>query len=758
MLRFKTGMLVAAMLPAALWAAGSKDESMLESLSKYNVTWTTPSEDSSGSMPLGNGDIGLNAWVEATGELVFYISKTDSWDENGRLLKLGRVRVSLEPNPFMDGSSFEQTLKLVQGEMFIHAEKTDAEINVRTWVDANLPVVRVEIDSTIPVTAKCQLEVWRTQPREITGMEYENGVRELSRNGGFRVTEHPDTIVTGQKDRIVWYHRNDYTTYPVTLENQHLEGFLGQGRDPLQGRTFGGCILGTGWTGTNSQTLMSAQPVKQQAIAIHLLTAQTNTAKEWVDQLNSQVERVEAVFLSDARQAHQRWWEQFWNRSWIFVESGENATDITHGYTLQRYINACGGRGAYAIKFNGSIFTVDAREDDKKPENRQFFNADYRNWGGNYWFQNTRLPYWAMLAAGDFDLMQPLFNMYSRPLPLAQYQTRQFFQHDGAFFPETMYFWGTYCNCDFGWGNTTNIATNKYIRYYWTGAVELATMMLDYYSLTGDEKFARETMLPFVEPIMTFYDQHWKRDAKGKIFFEPAQSLETWHTATNPLPEIAGLKYTLTRLVDFPDSLVNGNRREQWRRMLTELPDVPVEERDGVKVIAPAEKYSDKANCEDTELYAVFPYRLFGVGKPQLGMGRDSYFHRRVKMSGGWRQEGIQAAYLGLTEEAAKEVTYNYTHKHPGSRFPAFWGPNFDWIPDQDHGTAAMTALQRMLLQYEGDKMTLFPAWPKGWDVVFNLHAPRQTTIEGVFRGGKLESLKVEPESRRKDLEILKPQ
>ncbi len=54
----------------------------------YDVVWDSPSEDSSGSMPIGNGDIGLNLWVNPTGELVFYVSKTDSWSENARLLKL----------------------------------------------------------------------------------------------------------------------------------------------------------------------------------------------------------------------------------------------------------------------------------------------------------------------------------------------------------------------------------------------------------------------------------------------------------------------------------------------------------------------------------------------------------------------------------------------------------------------------------------------------------------------------------------------
>jgi hypothetical protein len=38
------------------------------------VVWDTPSRDSSGSMPLGNGDIGLNVWVEEEGDLLFYLS------------------------------------------------------------------------------------------------------------------------------------------------------------------------------------------------------------------------------------------------------------------------------------------------------------------------------------------------------------------------------------------------------------------------------------------------------------------------------------------------------------------------------------------------------------------------------------------------------------------------------------------------------------------------------------------------------------
>jgi hypothetical protein len=98
-------------------------------------------------MPLGNGDVGLNVWVERDGDLLFYLSKSDAWSETARLLKLGRVRVALSPNPFAGLQPFRQTLDLLNGEIVIQAGRPEAEATLRIWADANWPVVRVEVAS-----------------------------------------------------------------------------------------------------------------------------------------------------------------------------------------------------------------------------------------------------------------------------------------------------------------------------------------------------------------------------------------------------------------------------------------------------------------------------------------------------------------------------------------------------------------------------------------------------------------------------------
>ncbi len=98
-------------LVSAVVATGTA-RAAAESPDRYDVVWDTPSEDARGSMPLGNGDISLNTWVEPNGDLLFYIGKSDSWDENARLLKVGRVRFRIEPCPLTGKKVFEQRLHL----------------------------------------------------------------------------------------------------------------------------------------------------------------------------------------------------------------------------------------------------------------------------------------------------------------------------------------------------------------------------------------------------------------------------------------------------------------------------------------------------------------------------------------------------------------------------------------------------------------------------------------------------------------------
>lgn len=709
------------------------------------VVWVTPGHGPNDSMPLGNGDIGVNAYTEQDGSLLLLLSKTDAWSGNAQLLKLGRVRITFEPVLVDATGPFMQRLIVDKGVLRFTGGPSAQPIEVEVWVDANYPAVRVAVSSASRVSMNVSLESWRTERRELTGKE---------REGAYGLQSCPDKIYQEADTfhqvgpRVLWSHRNTHSIWEMTLRKQDVPEWVEKGEDPLIYLTFGGLIADTSEPWDRPHTF--------QCLSIYAYTGQTKTIDHWNNQMLRIADADPAAASPDAwnwaKRQHEQWWEAFWKRSWIDLRSEtEDVAHIAEGYALQRYINACAGRGAFPIKFNGSIFTVDAELDDEK------FDPDFRKWGGPYWFQNTRLAYWPMLASGDFDLMQPFFRMYREMLPFCEERTRLTFDHGGAFYAETCYSWGAYAQENYGWERDGSlprgVPDNPYIVRYFDGALELSAIMLDYFRFTGDAAFVREILLPVADAVVRFYFEHYPRGEDGKLFISPSQSLETFQKADNPLPHIAGLRWVLEGLLELPGDFGSAEQRAQWQEWRELVPELPMRNIEGQPALSPAEViHEERRNHENPELYAVFPYRLYGVGKPDLELARHTFVQREKKINFGWAQDETQAAFLGLSLEAAELLNDRLRNKHKQSRFPAFWGPNFDWIPDQDHGGNALMALQTMLLQAEDGVIRLLPAWPRHWDVDAKLHAPMGTTVRFVLAGGELKYIEVTPEERRKDV------
>jgi hypothetical protein len=719
-----------------------------------NVLWNSPSKNSLGSMPAGNGDIGINLWVEENGDLLFYLSKTDAWSENARLLKLGKVRLSLSPNPFRNGAPFSQELILKDGVIHIEAGKAKEKLSIDVWVDANHPVVELDINSKQKIKASVTTEPWRLEQREIA----ENSPELHSAYGLKSAVVEKDTLLEDAGENVIWAHRNERSIWESNLTMQGLEGYIKEGKDPLLQNTFGGLIHSEQLHKISSEKLETDEALNNFSVSVFALTAQTNSLDQWKKEISIIASKVISESRKNRFKDHTDWWQSFWNRSHIFVstqneEEKEKVANISKNYNLQRYMNACSGRGNSPIKFNGSILTVDTKNLDNRVGG---FDADYRAWGGPYWWQNTRLPYWSMLEAGDFDLIQPLLKMYKDVLDIRQYATKTYYGHEGAFYIETMRHWGTFAESNYGHDRPADMPVDKtmntFIRYYWQSGLEFSLMALDYYTFTQDDKTLNELILPVVTEVMTFFDQHWGRDENGKILFDPAMALETYNTAVNPLPEIVGINKVCAELLKLPESALTKSQRNQYKRLITELPEIPMREADGEKLLAPAYEYSGKQNIENPELYAVFPYRRYTVGKDNLDIAIRTFNSRESRENRGWQQHSIKAAYLGLTEQATELMAEYFNAGTTVYRFPTMWGPNYDWVPDQCHGSVAMTALQRMLMQYEGDDIYLFPAWPKDWDVDFKLHSPHNTVVEGKLVNSKLIQFQISPEKRSPDL------
>jgi hypothetical protein len=747
------------LLIAGFISCGDKDESPV-----YKLVWDTPSKNTYETMPLGNGEVALNAWIDETGNLRFYISRIDAIDENGQLLKVGALRIS-PAIPVPATSNFRQTLDVKRGVL----EAVYGDLAYKLWVDANRNIIVAEIKAKTPQSVTVSNEGWRNERTKYGNYEcsdlynvcpYEEpSFREAYRErfDNLETVIEPD-VVPDLPDAIGWYHRNVHSKpYQVTAEVQGTDDLLSQ--DPLLHRTFGAVVRAERGKKTGARTLQSSEATTHRfEIAVH--AKHPATAQEWLRETEQMLVDAQKLSLQKRFSEHAKWWNDFCDRSWIHLTQNENsgatavpdssdAFVLSRAYLMQRYVSACAGRGQHAIKFNGSIFTV--------PEPGRQGDADYRRWGPGYWWQNTRLPYFSMPAAGDFDMMQPLFNQYFDMLPLCTGRVKKYFGHGGAYYPECIYFWGDVFLETYGWESwktrENKLQKSGYHKYEWVGGLEIAYMMLEYYEYTEDAGFLDAKAIPLAIEILRFFDEHYTTGADGKLFMSPSQALETWWDCDNPMPELSGIYAVIEKLEQLPENTLTADRKKFVAELKRKLPVLPLTKSpDGNTMLAPAQRFEQCRNVENPELYAVFPFRLISYEKPNVEWGVEAFKHRKDRGAFGWRQDDLFASYLGLTDEARNHLVLRARDKHVKSRFPAFWGPNYDWIPDQDHGGILTKGVQSLVMQCEGRRIDLFPAFPDDWDCDFKLHAPYNTTVEGKLKSGKIAHLKVTPKEREKDI------
>ena len=341
--------------------------------------------------------------------------------------------------------------------------------------------------------------------------------------------------------------------------------------------------------------------------------------------------------------------------------------------------------------------------------------------------------------------------------------TKAWFGHDGAYYRENIEPTGGERDCGKDGRPPKTKPGEKYEGwyhdYYFTSGLETTAMMLDYVKYTGDAAFRDEVLVPFARDVLLFFDQHYSRGADGKIRLEPAQVIETWWIAVNPAPDVAGLRFCLDELLAMKAGTAEDQAR--WQKLRSEIPEVPLQTIGRRPAIAPAEKWEKKHNAENGELYAVFPFRCFGLAQANGRLVTWTMTHRSCQDAFGcgcWTQDQIHWAYAGNAAEAADGLVHRFRIASPMCRFPLYGREGPDSCPDFDHFGAGSVALQRMLVQESDDKILLLPAWPADWNADFKLHLTRQTVIQGAVKDGTLVAWNIQPSSRRKDVVVCSPQ
>ena len=746
---------------AACINGGEASSDAAARVGRYNVVWSSPSKDATGVMPLGNGDIAAGVYAIEEGDLYLLLAKNDAFNFQGEIYKTGRVRVSLEPNPFKAGKRFRQVLDLATGSIQIEADG----VVFRIWADAHRPLYHLQITAPQPVSVTAQPEFWK------------------------RLDGTTDVCLE-QSGKVLWYFPvGDRSVYAEDLKYYQVEAMTKEYPDPYRFNTFGNLLESPSLSLANG--VLSGKGTRFD-IRIHALSMQTPDATRWVQTIAEQAAR--PMDTKNGWEAHCRWWTDFWDRSWITVsdktvptasreqlqgepsasgsrEEEDGGALAAQSYNVFRFLMACQSRGNIQAKFNGGLFTQQLRVPNgkdrpgaaKQKDGSWLTHEDDRLWGRRFTYQNQRLLYWPSLGSGDFDLMKPFFDYYSNLLEIRKAITKAWFGHEGAYYRENVEPTGAERDC----GNDGRPPKTKpgekyqgwYHDYYFTCGLETVALMTDYVNYTGDLGFRDRVLVPFAREVLLFFELHYPRGVDGKLRLEPAQVLETWWIAVNPAPDVAGLRFCLDELV----ALKAGSSEDQarWRQFRAQIPEITLREIQGRLAIAPAQKWEKQSNAENGELYPVFPFRCFGLGLGSAEIVDWTMRHRTCVDAfddACWTQDQIHWAYAGRATEARDGLVRRFRIASPMCRFPLYGREGPDSCPDFDHFGAGATALQRMLVQEAGGKILLLPAWPADWDADFKLHLTGNTSITGTVKDGKLVAWNIQPAARKSLVVVYQPQ
>ncbi len=769
----------------------------------YNVSWDSQSKDSSESMPVGGGDIGVNVWVEGN-ELMLYMQRSGIHDEYNGFPKLGRLRVWCEPNIFEGATSFRQELILDQSAIEVEATHPQyGEVLFKVWVDVNRPKLHVECLSESEVTMFAQYESWRDKERELPiNAEYDFLRKGWWDIGGY----NGDVFLEADKfkkerSKFTFYHKNSYEklTSRLSYERMGISEYYGNFYDPLKGLVWGGVMYGENLTfdgnaegryqGTDyvGWRYKSSVASRAQEVNMWFHNSRCDSEKRWLSELSKKIKEDDKP-TQESWAENVEWWRAFWDRSHIIINADKDESDqgwvIGRNYNLFRYMTALNAYGENPTMFNGGLLTFDpGLVTSKFP-----YFPDWRNWnGGMYTLQNQRWVYWPMLKWGDYEIMEPQFDFFLRTLEVGKFRLSHFFGVEGWIFDESGTTYGLPVPGIYGFEESymphrvrpdwleKGVSRNWSIMHHRTAQLEFSYMILEYYRYSGRDI---SRWLPIVKGTLDFFHNYYAMrhrvynkftdyDRDGKLILFPSSACESHFMVSNPLPDVAGLWAVVEAAMALPtewqDEFFGGG--DALKELHTHIPDMHCETI-GEDTVYPPAKSIAYSNWPKTELYINYP--MFPFDRIKLGDKEMEYVFNTRKhwetwqtpkawtYTNSWGNANVAFARMGLLDEA-KATAIKKLNNGP-FRFPSFWGPGADWTPDHNWGGSGCVGLQEMLMQSIGDDILMLPAWPAEWNCEFKVLAPQDTIVEGIVVEGKLIDHSTLPAQRARDVRVYNPE
>lgn len=573
-------------------------------VSRADITYDQPVTRSEEGLPVGNGRMGTLVWTTPAA-MKFQINRADVFAVNRSTNSFpqrhtdyasgcGYVDISFVDfgEDVFAGSAFQQHLSVYDGTMTARGRGITAR--VLAWHERDVMAVEIKDTREKPQSINVDLRMLRYLRQYFSGRNFDLSSRHAVM---VRTANHTATSQLDIRDGCIIltqeFRENDYF-------NASAIAIRIVGRQ-TKARYF-----------NESTVRLSAEPGRGR-FTILIASASSFDPKQDVASLALQeLDAAEEKGFEALLESNMGWWHDFWSRGFVSLHSADGVADyVEQNYTYFLYVMASSSRGAYPPRYGGMLW---------------YTTGDMREWGSQHWWWNSSCYYDALPATNRFELMDPMFSMYSGMYESCATAARQQWGSEGIWLPETTWFDGLeelpediaaemqdlYLlrkpwqqrserfrrfgqvklkhNSRWNWGGVGRwdqghwIVPDKgagpfgHVTHIFSTTARVSFLFWLRYEYTQDKQWLRDRAYPMLKGTVDFYRNfpNTKKGADGKYHIYHANNLEgSWGSqdTQEDISAVRGITPILIRASEILD--VDAEMRSVWREFADNIAPLP---------------------------------------------------------------------------------------------------------------------------------------------------------------------------------------
>ncbi len=574
-------------------------------VTRADLVYDKPVSLGQAGMPLGNGRMGSMIWTSPT-SLKMQINRVDVFGINSETNSFprrhtdyangcGYVDINLVDygEDIFTTPAFSQHLEVYDG--LITTRGKDITTRALAWHERDVMAIEIDDRRDQPVPVNIDLRMLRFQMQFF----YDGQTFKLA------------------KEHAVKFQTNEhFVTSSLNIQDGHI--LLKQ--EFREGDHYNASAVAISIVGRESMARyfneltvrLSTAPGKGRYTILIASASSFDPEEDIETKALEELKIAEKQDFEGLLASNKSWWHEYWSKAYIDLHSEDGQADFVEmNYTYFLYLMGASSRGDYPPRFINFIWST---------------TGDQAHWGSQFWWWNQSACHNPLLPTNRFELLDPLFNQYSKHYESYAKCARQQWGSKGIYIPESTFFDGfeslpediaaemqdlylvrkpweerserfmEYAtpklkhNSRWNWsgighyeqGHWVIVDKGKgpfgHVTHSLSATAKIAYLYWKRYEYTMDESWLRERAYPMIRGAVEFYRNfpNLKKDEHGKYnIYHVNYDEEVWDVQ-NSIEEMAAMHGITPLLIRASEILdLDKDMRPVWKEFLDNLAELP---------------------------------------------------------------------------------------------------------------------------------------------------------------------------------------